>query len=27
VTKSETNESIGTVTLKFGQQPRLMKCK
>jgi len=27
VTKSETNESIGTFTLKFGQQPRLMKCK
>ena len=27
VTKSETNESIGTFTLKFGQQPRLTKCK
>ena len=27
VTKSETNESIGTFTLKYGQQPRLMKCK
>ena len=27
VTNSETNESIGTFTLKYGQQPRLMKCK
>ena len=27
VTKSETNESIGTFTLNYGQQPRLMKCK
>jgi hypothetical protein len=27
VTDSNTNESIGTFTLKYGQQPRLMKCK
>jgi hypothetical protein len=27
VTNSETNESIGTFTLTYGQQPRLMKCK
>jgi len=27
VTNSETNEAIGTFTLKYGQQPRLMKCK
>lgn len=27
VTRSETNESIGTFTLKHGQPPRLMKCK
>jgi hypothetical protein len=27
VTNSETNESIGTFMLKYGQQPRLMKCK
>ena len=27
VTNSETHESIGSFTLKYGQQPRLMKCK
>ena len=27
VTNTETNESLGTFTLKYGQQPRLMKCK
>ena len=27
VTNSKTHESIGTFTLKYGQQARLMKCK
>jgi hypothetical protein len=27
VTETDTNETVGTFTLAYGQQPRLMKCR
>jgi hypothetical protein len=27
VTESDTKEVVGTFTLVYGQQPRLMKCR